>query len=147
VLTTSGAWPRLARGEIPVHQVVEEVLRHQSPIDTAIWRTARVDTRLAGAAIKAGDPVYVSLHLANFDAASRRYPEGFDPDRTDTGHVSFGHGAHFCLGAVLARTELAIVFSALAERFPALRLAVPLDELEWTVGSMLNAPTSLPVSW
>jgi nocardicin N-oxygenase len=147
VLTHSGRWRRLVAGDITVNQVVEEVLRHQSPVDTAIFRAAKVDTELGGVQIKAGEQVFVSLHLANFDQSARRDPDLFDPSRRDQGHMSFGHGPHFCVGAGLARAELTIAFTALAAQFPALRVDVPLTDLSWSQGSVVNAPTSLPVAW
>jgi cytochrome P450 len=146
ILSWSGQLAGLA-GDIPVEQAVEEVLRHQAPIDTSLFRWAKADTELAGARIKAGDQLFVSLHLANFDGRARTDPHVFDPSRGHAGHLSFGHGVHFCLGAALARAELAAVFEGLATRFPGLRLDTTVAELTWSVGSMLNAPTSLPVAW
>ncbi|CAL9653588.1 Cytochrome P450 monooxygenase PikC [Streptomyces sp. enrichment culture] len=147
VLSGTGQWSRIAAGEIPMEQVVEEVLRHQPPIDTSIWRTAKVDTELAGRQIRAGEQVLVSLNLANLDPTARMAPLVFDAERTDAGHMTFGYGAHFCLGAALARAEMVVAFEGLARRFPNLRLAVEPGELEWSVGSMLNAPVELPVTW
>ncbi|WP_116040838.1 cytochrome P450 [Amycolatopsis palatopharyngis] len=145
-LLVSGTWRELAAGTLPVGDAVEEVLRHQSP-NTAICRTAKVDTELGGARITAGDAVYISTHLGNFDPTTRADPGTFDPARTDTGHTTFGYGLHFCLGAALARAELSTVFTALPARLPGLRLATGLAELEWNVGSWLNAPNSVPVTW
>jgi cytochrome P450 len=146
-LSSSGLWSRFAATDSVLDQVVEEVLRHQAPIDTALFRWAKSDTTLGGVPIKAGEQLFVSVHLANYDAGVRGDPQQFDPDRSDAGHLSFGHGVHFCLGAALARLELIAVFDALITRFPTLRLATPVDRLTWSVGSMLNAPTSLPVAW
>lgn len=147
VLAGSSQWSRIASGVVPMDQVVEEVLRHQPPIDTSIWRTAKVDTELAGQHIKAGEQVLVSLNLANLDPTGRMAPLVFDAERSDAGHMTFGYGAHFCLGAALARAEMVVAFEAMAKRFPNLQLAVPPGELEWSVGSMLNAPIKLPVIW
>lgn len=140
-------WPRLVSGELSTHQVTEEVLRHQVPIDTGLFRWATTDTEIGGVPVKAGQQVYLSVHLANFDKCLRQDPDRFDPERPDPGHVAFGHGIHFCLGAALARAEMNAVFRMLPARFPTLRLAVPVEELEWNTGSMLNAPTTLPVTW
>lgn len=147
VLLHSGRWQHLVSGDVSAEQVVEEILRHQSPIDTAIFRRATADTQIAGVQIKSGEQVYVSLQMANLDATARKQPYEFDPTRGDQGHVAFGYGPHFCLGAGLARAELAIAFTTLAARFPDLRLTVPLRELTWSVGSVVNAPTTLPVTW
>jgi cytochrome P450 len=147
VLAGSPHWCELASGALPADHLIEEVLRHQSPVDTAIFRSAKVDTELAGVPIKAGEQLFVSLHLANLDRSGRRDPHVFDAYRSDQGHMSFGYGPHFCLGAGLARAELAAAFVALAARFRTLRLEVSLSELTWSVGSVVNAPTCLPVGW
>jgi cytochrome P450 len=147
VLLDSGQWTRLVSGEVDASQVAEEVLRHQTPIDTALFRWAKMDTELAGHSITAGTLVFVSLHLANFDPAARAEASEFDPGREFVPHLAFGHGTHFCLGSPLARAELTAAFEQLAARFPTLRLEAELSDLTWTVGSMLNAPTSVPVSW
>jgi nocardicin N-oxygenase len=147
VLLGSGQWKRLVSGDVTASQVVEEVLRHQTPVDTALFRWAKVDTELAGHSIGKGELVLVSLHLANFDPTVRAEAGEFDPGREFVPHLAFGHGTHFCLGSPLARAELTAAFEQLAARFPTLRLEAELADLEWTVGSMLNAPTSVPVSW
>jgi nocardicin N-oxygenase len=147
VLLSSGQWGRLVAGEVAIERVVEEVLRHQTPIDTGLFRRAAVDTDLAGVTIKAGESVFLSVHLANFDRQIWPEPHVFNPDRGDPRHLAFGHGVHFCLGAPLARVELAAVLGMLARRMPGLRLEVPLAELTWTVSSWLNTPVSLPVTW
>jgi cytochrome P450 len=85
VLSGTGQWSRIASGEIPMEHVVEEVLRHQPPIDTSIWRTAAVDTELAGQQIRKGEQVLVSLNLANLDPTARMAPLVFDAERTDGG--------------------------------------------------------------
>jgi cytochrome P450 len=135
VLGRSETLHRVAAGQLSSAQVVEEVLRHQSPIDTGLFRWAKVDTDLAGVRIRAGEQIFVSLHLANLDPSARAAPDVFDPQRGDGGHVTFGHGIHLYLGAALARAELTVVVGELARRCPDLRPAVPLDELTWSVGA------------
>jgi cytochrome P450 len=147
ILLSSGQWRRVVGGEVPMAQVVEEVLRHQAPTDGGLFRRATVDVELAGAQIKAGDTVFLSVHLANYDPAVWPRPDVFDPGRGEQGHLAFGHGVHFCLGAPLARVELGIALEGLASRFPDLRLRLPADQLTWTVTSWLNAPVDLPVAW
>lgn len=147
VLLGSGQWKRFVAGEVGTANVVEEVLRHQAPTDGGLFRRATVDVELAGARIKAGDSVFVGVHLANYDPTVWNQPQLFDPDRGEAGHLAFGHGVHFCLGAPLARAELGAALEGLAARFPGLRLSVPVDELTWTISSWLNAPESLPIAW
>jgi cytochrome P450 len=91
--------------------------------------------------------VLLARHAANRDP--RRYP---DPDRLDLtrdakGHLTLGHGAHHCLGAPLARMDLQVALTALLDRFPALRLAVPAEEIEWKTGIAVRGPVTLPVAW
>ncbi len=101
---------------------VEEVLRHDSPVQLT-GRTAVRDTTVAGAAVPRGTTVLVLLGGANRD------PEVFpDPDRFDVGrdnaadHLAFSLGAHFCLGAQLARLEARVALRELYARFPDLRV-------------------------
>lgn len=71
-------------------------------------------------------------------------PERFDPYRSRNPHLTFGHGPRFCVGAPLARIELRSLFPALLERFPTLRLAVPLESLrsrdEFLTGGLVELP-------
>lgn len=102
----------------------EELLRYDSPAPIITPQRATVDLELAGKRITAGELVFPVLGAANRDPG--RYP---DPDRLDlrrpdaAGHLTFGAGAHYCLGAALARIEGQVLFPALAARFPSLRLA------------------------
>jgi cytochrome P450 len=98
-------------------------------------RYAAEDVELGGVLIKTGESVSPVLVAANFDP--RQYT---DPDRLDVtrqpagrgeGHLGFGHGAHYCLGAALARQEAEVALHALFDRFPGLALAVPESELDW----------------
>ena len=63
------------------------------------------------------------------------------------GHLAFGHGVHYCLGAPLARMEGRIAIRAVLERFPGIALDVPFDELSWLPGTLLRGVRSLPVRW
>ncbi|MFI6375039.1 cytochrome P450 [Streptomyces sp. NPDC050546] len=127
-------------------QAVEELLRYLSVADP-ILRSALEDVEVEGRLIRAGETVTVSVQAANRDP--RRFP---DPDRLDihreaTGHLSFGHGAHQCLGQQLARVEMTVVFRALFARFPTLRLAVPPQEVPLREHSNIYGVISLPVTW
>ncbi|MGI5428703.1 cytochrome P450 [Streptomyces sp. CA-179760] len=127
-------------------QAVEELLRYLSVADP-ILRAALEDVEVEGQLIRAGETVTVSVQAANRDP--HRFP---DPDRLDirrksTGHLSFGHGAHQCLGQQLARVEMAVVFPALLARFPTLRLAVPPQEVPLRERANIYGVISLPVTW
>ncbi len=103
-----------------VPNLVEEVLRCESPIQL-VFRRARRDTEIRGQAIEANEIVCAILGSANRD--ERRWPRGeqFDVGRDTNGHVAFGFGVHFCLGASLARLEARCVLEALIEELPRLR--------------------------
>jgi cytochrome P450 len=97
--------------------------------------------------IAPGDAVVLSIGAANQDPATFDAPEVLDVARTPNPHVGFGHGAHHCVGASLARVELRAVFAALAERIPTLRVAVPLDGLRLREDNLTGGVTELPVTW
>jgi cytochrome P450 len=93
-------------------------------------RYALADVELSGGTVRAGEPVLLAKHAANRDP--RRYD---DPDRLDITHdaqgqLGFGHGAHHCLGALLARMDIQTALTALLQRFPDLRLTVPEADLQ-----------------
>ncbi len=112
-------------------QIVEESLRYDSPAHF-IGRVATRDTLLAGAQIKAGQGMLLGLAAANHDTTSFECPHRFWPPRSASHHLSFGSRLHFCVGASLARLEIATAVRCLFKRFPDLELAVPVEELHWT---------------
>ncbi len=106
-------------------RAVEEVLRWTTPV-TSFLRTAVVDTELGGVAISAGDPLLLVYAAANRDEAEFGPTAGeLDLQRSPNHHVALGHGPHFCLGAALARLELAVLLEGVAARWQRLRVAGP----------------------
>jgi cytochrome P450 len=105
-----------------INNAVEEILRYDPPV-VQTGRTALADYHVAGAHIPPGGSIAPSLAAANHDPAVYPEPERFDITRADTHHHSFGGGAHYCLGAPLARMEAQVAINALLARFPALTLA------------------------
>jgi cytochrome P450 family 142 subfamily A polypeptide 1 len=105
-----------------VPTAVEEMLRWVTPIQN-MNRTAARDVELGGARIRAGDKVLLLYASANRD--ERVFPNAhqFHVDRQPNEHLAFGHGAHFCLGASLARIELRVMFETLRPWLPRIRLA------------------------
>jgi cytochrome P450 len=101
---------------------IEEMLRYDSPVQ-ATGRSALEDVEYGGVRIRRGALVIPCIGAANRDPAVFPDPDRFDVGRKDNHHLSFGFGAHFCLGAPLARLEGEIAFRALLEGFPALELA------------------------
>ncbi|KWT61311.1 cytochrome [Streptomyces albus subsp. albus] len=127
-------------------QTVEELLRYLSVADP-IPRAALEDVEIEGRLIRAGETVTVSVQAANRDPLKFPDPDRFDIHRKATGHVSFGHGPHQCLGQQLARVEMTVAFPALFARFPTLRLAVPPQEVPLRDRANIYGVISLPVTW
>lgn len=121
---------------------IEEVLRFRSPVQ-ATFRVARRDVELHGQTIPAGKLVLPMIGSANRDA--RRFP---DPDRFDIGrdpnpHIAFGHGIHFCVGAILSRLEARIAISDLLARMSTLELDV--HAWEPREAFHVHGPATLPM--
>jgi cytochrome P450 len=126
---------------------VEEILRARGGSGGGIPRYARTDLQIGGVTVHAGDLVLLETRSANHDPAVFPSPDRFDIAREGPAHLSFGFGARYCLGAPLARMELQSVFSQLLARFPAIRLAVPLEQLRMRSGLVGGGLTELPVEW
>lgn len=105
-------------------QVVEESLRYDAPVQGAS-RVAGADAVVAGRPVRKGKEVWTLLGAANRDPDQFADPDRFDITRTGVRPATFGAGAHFCLGAPLARLEARIAFTALVRRFPKLATAGP----------------------
>jgi len=103
---------------------VEEILRYDPPLHI-FERWAKSDQEMFGHEFHRGDMVALVLAAANRDPEIFDQPARFDPGRRQRTHTSFGAGIHFCVGAPLARLELAVGLSALFERCPKLALAEP----------------------
>ena len=124
---------------------VEELLRFTSPVETASERYAREDVTVAGVKIPRGEQVLVVLASANRDATQFPDPDELDITRANNRHLAFGFGAHFCLGAPLARLEGQIAIPALLSRLPSLKLAVAPEKLRWRATPTVRGLESLPV--
>ncbi|WP_172386704.1 cytochrome P450 [Streptomyces sp. MNP-20] len=119
-LTHPGQWDLFKR-ERPV-TAAEEIVRWATPV-VSFQRTATEDTELGGAAIKRGDRVGIFYSSANHDPEVFADPEAFDITRDPNPHLGFGGGGpHFCLGKSLAVLEINLIFNAVAEAMPDLRL-------------------------
>ena len=128
--------PDLCRG------AVEELLRYDGPIQLTA-RTALEDLTVGGQPISAGSQVITLLGAANRDPAVFAEPERLDITRADSHHLAFGHGAHFCLGAALARVEAQVAITSLVRRFPNLRQD---GDLEWRDTITIRGLQSLPLA-
>jgi cytochrome P450 len=130
-----------ARPELAA-DAVEECLRYDGP-SGALARVVAVGHDMGGRQLKAGERVYAWMNAANRDPRRFTDPDRFDIERPDNRHLTFGHGAHFCLGAPLARLEAQIAFPRLFERLQGLELTT--DEFEWMDSLILRGVKKLPV--
>jgi cytochrome P450 len=135
-------WDAVADGTLAVADVIEEVLRMRSAA-TGVGRTVAEPIEHRGETLEPGTPVFLSVWSADHDDAAYARPETFDPKaHADVPHLAFGHGAHYCLGAALARAELQEALAALAARIGCPRL----DEgAEWKPPVGINGPVRLPI--
>jgi cytochrome P450 len=126
-----------------VPAAIEEALRWETPLLT-VARTATQDVELGGVSIPEGGFVAVSLGSANRDPGRYPDPDAFDVFREDKQHMSFGDGAHKCLGMHLARLEMRILLNAVLDRLPGLRLDPAAEDLH-IHGLLFRSPPNLPV--
>ncbi|WP_327379491.1 MULTISPECIES: cytochrome P450 [unclassified Streptomyces] len=126
---------------------VEEMLRYDGPVGTATFRFTREAVRIGQAVIPRGEAVLVALGSADRDPGRYPDPDTFDIRREAQGHLAFGHGIHFCLGAPLARMEGRIAIAALLERCPGLARDPEGGEPDWLPGLLLRGVRRLPVRW
>jgi cytochrome P450 len=118
-------WSLLSNDLSHVTTAVEEIIRCATPV-IHFRRTATADTELGGVGISEGDFVVMFYESANRDEAVFDSPETFDIRRDPNPHVGFGGGgAHFCLGANLARVQLRALFTRLAERSSSIEAGPP----------------------
>jgi cytochrome P450 len=145
LLTNPAEAGRLRADPALLPRATEELLRYANPLNHATERFTLEPTEIGGVTIPAREWVLCVTSAANRDPA--RFPDAdrLDVGRDAGGHVAFGHGIHFCLGAPLARLEGEIAFGALLSRFPALSLAADPDSLRWRQSSLIHGLESLPV--
>jgi cytochrome P450 len=128
-----------------VKTATEELLRFSSPVETATERWADRDVDIAGTTVPQGSLVLAVIASANRDAAVFTDPDRLDLTRSPNPHLAFGKGAHYCLGAPLARLEAQIAIPALLRRAPQLRRIDPTAPVAWRGGAIVRGLGSLPV--
>jgi cytochrome P450 len=126
---------------------VEELLRVLSVADSIPLRVAAEEISLPGRTIPADDGVIGLLAGANHDPSRFPDPQAVDFRRPDNQHLAFGYGAHLCLGQHLARLELEVALQAVIHRIPALRLAVPFEEVVLKHDSATFGVEQMLVAW
>lgn len=136
-------WHALRADRSLVPTAIEEILRWSS--STAYnRRTATRDVLLAGHRIRAGEKVTLWWSSANRDEAVFKDSFRFDIRRDPNPHLAFGHNAHFCLGANLARLEIRLILEALLDRFESIELSSP---VEWTRSNKHTGVRHMPVKF
>ncbi|MBO0853677.1 MAG: cytochrome P450 [Nocardia sp.] len=123
---------------------IEEFLRLDGPVGWSTVRHTAEPITIGDTEIPAGELVYVALPAAAHDPARFADPHTLDLSRDASGHVAFGYGIHFCVGAPLARMEATVAFTALLDRFPDLTLA-PDFTPRWQHSTLIRGLTTLPV--
>jgi len=134
----------LQRDPSLIANAVEEMIRLASPV-RHFMRTAQKDTEVGGQKIAAGDWLMLNYTAANLDPSKFDDPLRFDVTRHNANrHIAFGFGAHFCLGAQLARLELRSLFSALVE---ALDTVEPAGERTTAKATFVSGPKAVPIRY
>ncbi len=128
-----------------IPRAVEEFLRFEAPLSRSTLRYCSTPVEIGGVQIDEGDYVIVLIGSANRDDRIFEQADRVDLSRPSTGHLAFGYGIHYCLGAPLARLEGEIAFGHLLQRYPRLRPAVPDSELVWRDSTLVHSFEKLPV--
>ena len=137
-------WALLAEHPELAANAVEETMRH-SPVAFTVPRTAVEDVELGGVVIPAGTFVLVNTAAANRDPAVYEDPDRLDITReAPPAMLTFGGGAHYCLGANLARLELAEALTVMTRRMPRPRRTGPAP---WKPIVAITGPTTLPIEF
>ncbi|WP_278314974.1 cytochrome P450 [Lolliginicoccus levis] len=131
--------------EDPAARAVEELLRYEGALSSALFRLATEDLVVRGRTIRRGEPVVVSLAAANRDPEVFDRPDELDLRRSGAAHLGLGHGIHNCMGSGLARLEGRIVLREVLQAFPALELRDPQAPAQYVENWAMRRLTSLPV--
>ncbi|HEX3957160.1 MAG TPA: cytochrome P450 [Trebonia sp.] len=145
LLTFPAEMARLRADPSLLPAAVEELLRYANPLNHATERFTVADLPVGDTVIPAGEWVTLVTSSANRDPGRFPDPDRLELSRDASGHLAFGHGMHYCLGAPLARLEGEVAIGALLARWPDLALAVPPAELRWRHSSLIHGLESLPV--
>jgi cytochrome P450 len=143
LLTYRENWELLCADSSLLGQAVEEIMRYE-PVALLLLREAVKDVTLHGKTVHAGDLVGLLIPAANRDPRRFEQPERFDITRTKTPNLSFGRGIHTCLGAPLARLEIALAIRAVTQNFPRLELEETIPA--WQPSFLFRGLERLPVA-
>jgi cytochrome P450 len=146
LLAEPSRWKRVVEDPGCIPATVEEALRFEPPM-LGFWRFVAEDTVFGGVPLKAGDRVYWLNTSANHDDAAFARAGEFDVDAKRTlPALTFGFGAHYCLGAQLAKLELELLLERLRERVPSLALA-PNQDVAYEPHPVFRHLKALRVTW
>lgn len=147
LLADRNRWERLLVDRSLVRPAVEEALRFDANPGVGMPRYLSEEAETSAGVLRAGTTVMCSMAAANRDEDAFDNAHEMDLGRTPNPHLSFGAGAHSCLGQALARTELQVVLDVLVEKLPSLELAVPAQELQRVEGLIVGGLNTVPVRW
>jgi cytochrome P450 len=126
---------------------VDELIRLAAPARPPTLRYAREDVPLGDHLLREGDLVLLAGQAANQDPAVFADPARLDITRSPNPHLTFGHGPRYCVGSALAKAELTALYTALFQRIPTLRLAVPMESMLHRESRATGGLDELPVTW
>jgi cytochrome P450 len=142
LLRCPSQWQRLLEDPSLVDTAVEEMIRYDAPLQM-FERTATEDVEIAGFRVRKGEKIAALLGAAARDPQVFIEPDRFDVGRTPNQHLGFGAGIHYCIGALLARIEIAAAVRALLEKAPKLRTTrKPERRSEFIIRGLRNFPVS-----
>jgi cytochrome P450 len=154
LLTHPTEMERLKENPALIGSAIEEFLRYESPVQF-ISRVAKEDLQIGEKRIagpirsvggqREGEPVLLFIGAANRDPEQYSDPDGLDIARKNNNHLAFGHEAHMCVGASLARMEAQVAFATILRRMPHLRLET--KDLEWRPNLNFRGLKALRVVW
>ncbi|ACZ88095.1 cytochrome P450 [Streptosporangium roseum] len=147
LLADRSRWEALLADPSLIRTAVEESLRLDANSGFGLPRYLREETEVSGTVLPRGTTVVCSMAAANRDESAFEAAAEMDLSRSPNPHLSFGSGAHSCLGQALARTELQVVLEVLLRKLPTLELAVPVEELERVEGLAVGGLRTVPVRW
>ncbi|MFD4986511.1 cytochrome P450 [Streptomyces sp. NPDC058374] len=141
-------WAELQADSSQLPSAVEELLRYLTVVHQTAVRVTAEEVEIGGVVIPEGQGVIALTSSADRDADYFDDPDTIDWTRGKLRqHFAFGYGPHHCLGHLLAKVEMQVVFAALLRRMPTLRLAVPFAELNFKDDQSITGVTRLPVTW
>jgi cytochrome P450 len=136
---------RLVESPENIPRAMEEFLRFISPV-TGLARTVSQDINLGGQQLKAGDRVQIMWHGANMDERIFQDPTKIDLDRDNSRHVTFGYGAHRCLGSNIARVDVPVMLATVLHRMPGYKLILGATKRYPSIG-VSNNYVSMPATF